>query len=188
MLINNYNIVKILPVIQIELYSVQHCFLIEINLLKNILLILKNHFRFQFKVLSCISGIDYPENLYRFKIIYELLSIKYNARLRLKVVLDEITPVNSVEKIFSGATWWECEIWDLFGVFFFNQVYITRLLTDYGFQGHPLRKDFPLSGFTESRYNVVQSRVVYENVELAQEYRVFDYTSPWENEKFRKVV
>ena len=181
MLINYYQILKVLPVIQIELYGIQHCFLIQVNLLKNILIILKNHFRYQFKILTCISGMDYPENLYRFKIVYELLSIKYNARIRLKVVLDEITPINSIEKIFSGATWWECEIWDMFGIFFLNQVNITRLLTDYGFQGYPLKKDFPLTGFTESRYNVVQSRVVYEDVELAQEYRIFDYMSPWEN-------
>lgn len=181
MLVSYHDIVKVLPVIQIELYGIQHCFLIQVNLLKNILLIFKNHFRYQFKVLTCISGMDYPENLYRFKLAYELLSIKYNARLRLKVVVDEITPVNSIEKIFAGATWWECEVWDMFGIFFLNQANITRLLTDYGFQGYPLRKDFPLTGFTESRYNVTQSRVVYENVELAQEYRVFDYMSPWEN-------
>ena len=181
MLVSYHDIIKVLPVIQIELYGIQHCFLIQLNLLKHILLMFKNHFRYQFKVLTCISGMDYPENLYRFKIAYELLSIKYNARLRLKVVLDEITPVNSIEKIFAGATWWECEVWDMFGIFFLNQANITRLLTDYGFQGFPLRKDFPLTGFTESRYNVIQSRVVYENVELAQEYRVFDYMSPWEN-------
>ena len=183
MLISYNNILKVLPVIQIDLYDIQYCFLIQINLLKNILLFLKYHFRYQFKILTSISGIDYPENLYRFKIAYELLSVKYNARLRIKIILDEITPVNSIEKIFAGATWWECEVWDMFGIFFLNQVNITRLLTDYGFQGYPLRKDFPLTGFTESRYNVTQSRVVYENVELAQEYRVFDYSSPWENLK-----
>ena len=181
MLINYFNVFKILPVNQLELYGVQHSFLIQTNLLKNILLIFKNHFKYQFKVLTCISGMDYPENLYRFKLAYELLSVKYNARLRIKVVVDEITPVNSIEKIFSGATWWECEIWDMFGVFFLDQVNITRLLTDYGFQGYPLRKDFPLTGFTESRYNIVNNRVVYEDVELAQEYRIFDYMSPWEN-------
>lgn len=180
MLISYHDIVKVLPVIQIELYGIQHCLLIQVNLLKNILLVLKYHFRFQFKVLTCISGLDYPDNLYRFKVAYELLSIKYNARIRIKVVVDELTPVNSIEKIFAGATWWECEVWDMFGIFFLDQTNITRLLTDYGFQGYPLRKDFPLTGFTESRYNVVQSRVIYENVELAQEYRVFDYMSPWE--------
>jgi NADH:ubiquinone oxidoreductase subunit C len=98
-----------------------------------------------------------------------------------KVLVDELLPINSVEKVFSGASWWECEIWDMFGVFFLNHSNLTRLLTDYGFQGYPLRKDFPLSGFTESRYNVIKNRVVYENIELAQEYRTFDFSSPWEN-------
>lgn len=181
MLVSYHDIVKVLPIIQIEFYNKAYCFLIQVNLLKKVLLIIKNHFRYQFKVLTCISGVDYPESLYRFKLAYELLSIKYNARLRLKIIVDEITPVNSIKKIFAGATWWECEVWDMFGIFFLNQANITRLLTDYGFQGFPLRKDFPLTGFTESRYNVTQSRVVYENVELAQEYRVFDYLSPWEN-------
>lgn len=181
MLVSYHDIVKILPVIQIELYGIQYCFLIQVHLLKNILFIFKNHFRYQFRVLTCISGMDYPENLYRFKLAYELLSIKYNARLRFKIIIDEITPVNSIEKIFAGATWWECEVWDMFGIFFLNQANITRLLTDYGFEGFPLRKDFPLTGFTESCYNVTQSRVVYENVELAQEYRVLDYLSPWED-------
>ena len=181
MLVNYHDIFKVLPVIEFELYGIQHCFLIQVNLLKNILLIFKNHFKYQFKVLTCISGMDYPDNLYRFKLAYELLSIKYNARLRLKLVFDEITPINSIEQIFLGATWWECEIWDMFGIFFFNQANTIRLLTDYGFQGYPLRKDFPLTGFTESRYNVIQNRVVYEDVELAQEYRIFEYMSPWED-------
>jgi NADH:ubiquinone oxidoreductase subunit C len=94
--------------------------------------------------------------------------------------LDEITPVNSIEQIFKGSTWWECEIWDMYGVFFLNQSNITRLLTDYGFVGFPLRKDFPLSGYSESRYNIIQNRVICENIELSQEYRIFEYLSPWE--------
>ena len=174
------NIIKILPIVRFELYNKETSFLIQTNSLTDILIILKNHFKYQFKVLTCISGVDYPEKLYRFQIVYELLSIKFNSRLRIKVLVDELTPLNSIEKIFSAASWWECEIWDMFGVFFLNQYNLTRLLTDYGFQGHPLRKDFPLSGFTESRYNVVKNRVVYENIELAQEYRVFEFISPWE--------
>lgn len=181
MLLTSENIIKILPIVRFELYNKENSFLVQINLLTDILTILKNHFKYQFKVLTCISGVDYPENLYRFQIVYELLSIKYNSRLRIKVLVDELTPVNSIEKIFPAATWWECEIWDMFGVFFLNQYNLTRLLTDYGFQGYPLRKDFPLSGFTESRYNVTKNRVVYENIELAQEYRTFEFISPWEN-------
>ena len=181
MLLTSENIIKILPIVRFELYNKENSFLVQINLLTDILTVIKNHFKYQFKVLTCISGVDYPENLYRFQIVYELLSIKFNSRLRIKVLVDELTPVNSIEKIFPAATWWECEIWDMFGVFFLNQYNLTRLLTDYGFQGYPLRKDFPLSGFTESRYNVTKNRVVYENIELAQEYRTFEFISPWEN-------
>jgi len=181
MLLTCETIIKILPIVRFELYNKESSFLIQTNLLNEILTIFKNHFKYQFKVLTCISGVDYPENLYRFQVVYELLSIKYNSRIRLKVLVDELTPVNSIEKIFSAATWWECEIWDMFGIFFLNQYNLTRLLTDYGFQGYPLRKDFPLSGFTESRYNSTKNRVVYENLELAQEYRTFEYISPWEN-------
>lgn len=181
MLVTCENIIKILPIIRFELYNKESCFLVKTNLLPKILTIFKNHFKYQFKVLTCISGVDYPENLYRFQIVYELLSIKYNLRIRLKIFINELTPMASVENIFAGASWWESEIWDMYGIFFLNQKNLTRLLTDYGFQGHPLRKDFPLTGFTELRYNVVKNRVVYENLELAQEYRTFEFISPWEN-------
>ena len=181
MLLTCENIIKVLPIVRFELYKKETSFLIQTNLLNEILIILKNHFKYQFKVLTCISGVDYPENLYRFKVVYELLSIKFNSRVRLKILVNELVPVNSVEKIFSGASWWESEIWDMYGVFFLDQHNLTRLLTDYGFQGYPLRKDFPLSGFTESRYNVVKNRVVYDNIELSQEYRTFNFISPWEN-------
>ena len=183
MLLIYENIIKILPIIRLELYNKESSFFISNNLLNEILIIFKNHFKYQFKVLTCISGVDYPEKLYRFQIVYELLTIKFNSRLRLKVLVSELNPINSIEKIFLGASWWECEIWDMFGVFFTDQKNLTRLLTDYGFQGYPLRKDFPLSGFTESRYNILKNRVVYEKIELAQEYRTFQFLSPWENYK-----
>jgi NADH:ubiquinone oxidoreductase subunit C len=180
MIITSESILKILPIVRTELYTKDCCLLVKTNLLPEILTIFKNHFKYQFKILTCISGVDYPENLYRFQVVYELLSIKYNSRLRIKIFLNELTPMSSVEKIFSGATWWECEIWDMFGIFFYNQSNLVRLLTDYGFQGYPLRKDFPLTGFIESRYNLTKNRVVYENLELAQEYRVFDAIAPWD--------
>lgn len=183
MLLTNENIIKLLPVIRLELYSKESSFLIPTNLLTETLIIFKNHFKYQFKVLTCISGVDYPENLYRFQVVYELLSIKFNSRIRIKILVDETTPLDSIEKVFSAASWWESEVWDMFGVFFLNQYNLVRLLTDYGFQGYPLRKDFPLSGFTESRYNVIKGKVVYENIELAQEYRTFEFISPWENYK-----
>jgi len=175
------NIIKTLPIVRFELYNKENSFLIQTKLVVSILTVLKNHFNYQFKVLTCISGVDYPENLYRFQVVYELLSIKFNVRIRVKLLVDELTPVRSIEKVFPAATWWECEIWDMFGVFFIEQYNLTRLLTDYGFQGYPLRKDFPLTGFTESRYNVTKNRVVYEKIELAQEYRTFEFISPWEN-------
>lgn len=180
MLINYHNVNKLIPIIQVYLFNTQHSFLIITNTLENVLQIFKNHFKYQFKILTCISGSDYPVSYYRFSVLYELLSVKYNSRLRIKVIIDEITPLNSIEKVFMGADWWENEVWDMFGIFFLNKANITRLLTDYGFQGYPLRKDFPLTGFTESRYSIIKNRVVYENIELAQEYRVFDYMSPWE--------
>lgn len=185
MLLIYENIIKILPIIRLELYNKESSFLVSTNLLNEILIILKNHFKYNFKILTCILGVDYPENLYRFQIIYELLSIKFNSRVKLKILVHELLPVNSIEKIFPGASWWECEIWDMFGIFFTNQNNLTRLLTDYGFQGYPLRKDFPLSGFIESKYNIIKNRVVYENLELAQEYRIFEFLSPWE--KYKKT-
>ena len=175
------DLIKILPVVKLELYQKESSLLIQTNLIMEVLTVLKNHFKYQFKILTCISGVDHPGNLYRFQIVYELLSIKFNSRVRVKILLDELTPVTSVEKIYWAASWWECEIWDMFGVFFYDQNNLTRLLTDYGFQGYPLRKDFPLSGFTEARYNSIKGRVVYESLELAQEYRTFEYLSPWEN-------
>jgi NADH/F420H2 dehydrogenase subunit C len=181
MLLINENIIKVLPIVRFELFNKESSFLIQTNLVTEVLTILKNHFKYQFKILTCISGVDYPGNLYRFQVVYELLSIKFNSRIRVKILIDELTPVDSVEKVFSAATWWECEVWDMFGVFFLNQYNLTRLLTDYGFQGYPLRKDFPLSGFIEARYNATKNRITYENIELAQEYRTFEFVSPWEN-------
>jgi NADH/F420H2 dehydrogenase subunit C len=177
----NEDITKVLPILRFELYDAEASFVIQTNLNIEVLTVLKNHFTFQFKVLTCISGVDYPENLYRFQVVYELLSLKFNSRVRIKVLLNELTPIDSIETVFSGASWWECEIWDMLGVFFSNQSNLVRLLCDYGFQGYPLRKDFPLSGFIEVRYNVIKNRVIYENVELAQEYRTFEFISPWEN-------
>jgi len=179
--LQHLNIPFFLPIIRFYVYFFDFCLLIQTNLLKSFVRFLKNHFKSQFKILTCISGVDYPKKLFRFSIVYELLSIKYNNRFRLKVFLDELVPINSVENDYSGAYWWECEIWDMFGVYFLGEKQMTRLLTDYGFFGYPLRKDFPLSGFLETRYNLIKNRVVYENVELSQQYRSFNFISPWSN-------
>lgn len=144
-----------------------------------ILTVLNFHSMLQYKVLSSITCVDYPDRKKRFELIYELLSVRYNSRIRVKLLLNEITPVKSVYKIFPASTWWEREVWDLFGVFFDSNHEIKRILTDYGFDGHPLRKDFPLSGYVESRYNDKIKRIVSEPLEHAQHFRFFDFSSGW---------
>ncbi len=134
----------------------------------------------RFDVLVDICGVDYPERPERFEVVYNLLSVTHNRRIRLKVNTDEQTPVPSVTSVYSAAGWFERECWDLFGVYFSDHPDLRRILTDYGFEGHPLRKDFPLTGYVELRYDQEQKRVVYEPVKLKQEFRSFDYLSPWE--------
>jgi NADH-quinone oxidoreductase subunit C len=134
----------------------------------------------QFKLLAGICGADYPEREERFEVVYLLLSLRHNQRVRVKVSTDEDTPVPSVVGVFSNANWYERETWDMYGVFFADHPDLRRILTDYGFEGHPLRKDFPLTGFVELRYDTEQKRVVYEPVRLTQEFRRFDFLSPWE--------
>ena len=140
---------------------------------------LKIHTNTQYTVLSSISGVDYPERSRRFEVSYDFLSIKFNSRIRVKTFVDEIMPLESVVSVYPCATWWEREVWDMFGVFFDKNSEIKRILTDYGFEGHPLRKDFPLSGFVESRYDDSLKRVVCEPLENAQEFRSFDFSSGW---------
>jgi NADH-quinone oxidoreductase subunit C len=127
-----------------------------------------------------ICGVDYPERLERFDVVYHLLSPYRNLRVRVKVMADDVTPVPSITEVFPGADWFEREAYDLYGVLFTGHPDLRRLLTDYGFDGHPLRKDFPLTGFVQVRYDEERKRVVYEPVRLLQEFRNFDYLSPWE--------
>ena len=134
----------------------------------------------QMTQLMDICGVDYPERPERFEIVYQLLSLPHNVRLRVKIQTDEHTPVPTAVGVYSSAGWFEREVWDLFGVAFSGHPDLRRILTDYGFEGHPLRKDFPLSGYVEVRYDPEQKRVVYEPVKLAQDYRAFDFLSPWE--------
>ena len=134
----------------------------------------------QFKSLMDVCGVDYPEQEKRFEVNYNLLSYKHNQRIRIKVRTDEDTPVPSVSTVFPTASWFERECWDMYGVFFSEHPDLRRLLTDYGFEGHPLRKDFPLTGYVEVRYDDEQKRVVYEPVKLTQAFRSFDFLSPWE--------
>mgnify|MGYP000173191881 CR=1 FL=1 len=134
----------------------------------------------QFKVLIDICGVDYPERGRRFDVVYNLLSLTHNQRIRVKVQADESTPVPSINEVYSAAGWFEREVWDMYGVMFSDHPDLRRILTDYGFEGHPLRKDFPLTGFVEVRYDEDEKRVVYEPVKLTQEFRRFDFLSPWE--------
>ena len=133
-----------------------------------------------FQVLVDICGVDYPDRDERFEVVYNLLSLKHNVRIRVKVTTDESIPVPSVSQIYPAAGWFERECWDMYGVFFSEHPDLRRMLTDYGFDGHPLRKDFPLTGYVEVRYDDEQRRVVYEPVKLVQEFRSFDFLSPWE--------
>ena len=180
---NLKTIQKVLPILKIQIHQNDISIVVKKTHLLNTLFFLKNHLNYQFKILTCISGVDYPENKYRFKLIYELLSVKYNIRIRVKVFTHELMPIESVESIFKAASWYESEIWDMFGIFFIKHPNLVRLLTDYGFEGYPLRKDFPLSGFVEASYDYTRKRVTHERVELSQEYRAFTFVSPWETTK-----
>ncbi len=135
---------------------------------------------FAFKTLIDICGADYPARAKRFDIVYHLLSLTKNARIRIKVETDEQTPVPTAIGVFEGAQWFEREAWDMYGVKFEGHPDLRRLLTDYGFEGHPLRKDFPVTGFVELRYDDDLKRVAYQPVQLVQEFREFDFLSPWE--------
>jgi NADH-quinone oxidoreductase subunit C len=141
---------------------------------------LRDDERLLFKMLVDVTAVDYPDRPERFEVVYHLLSLRYNRRIRLKTTTDEEIPVPSIVSVFSAAGWYEREVWDLFGVAFEGNPDLRRLLTDYGFDGHPLRKDFPLTGYVEVRYDEEQKRVVYEPVKLKQEFRSFDFVSPWE--------
>ncbi len=148
--------------------------------LQEVLFFLKDSINTQYKVLIDVTAIDYPSRSLRFQVVYNLLSIHYNSRIRIKTCVDELTPVPSITQIYSCAGWWEREVWDMFGIFFSNHPDLRRILTDYGFQGHPLRKDFPLTGYVEVRYDDSEKRVLTEPLELSQEFRYFDFASPWE--------
>jgi NADH/F420H2 dehydrogenase subunit C len=140
---------------------------------------LKNHMHTQFKVVTDITVIDYPKNKNRFLIVYNFLSIIYNLRIRINIRVNELMPVSSINTLFAAANWYEREIWDMFGIFFFNSIDLRRILTDYGFKGYPLRKEFPITGYTEVRYDQNKRKIVIEPVELSQEFRHYDFLKPW---------
>ena len=169
----------LIPVVLFQTYNDENCIII---LNKNIVFVLRfliNHIGAQYKMLTCISGVDLLNLTYRFCVTYDLLSLTFNTRLRVKLFTDEVTPVPSITSTFVNADWWEREIWDLYGIYFDKHLDLRRILTDYGFEGHPLRKDFPLSGYVELRYNENKKQVVAEPLELTQEFRSFIFETPW---------
>jgi len=149
--------------------------------IEKVLTFLRDDSECLFKQLVDVCGVDYPERSKRFDVVYHLLSLHFNRRVRVKVKTDADTAVPSVNEIFPSANWFEREAWDMYGIFFSGHPDLRRILTDYGFSGHPLRKDFPLTGYVELRYSEDEKRVVYEPVKLAQEFRDFDFMSPWES-------
>tara|TARA_B100000989_G_scaffold277815_1_gene239069 strand:- start:319 stop:933 length:615 start_codon:yes stop_codon:yes gene_type:complete len=164
--------------------------LIEINEknLIDVVQFLKLNENCKFKQLIDIAGVDYPENDKRFELIYLFLSHENNNRIKLLIKFEINQPINSITKIFPSANWMEREVFDMYGVKFKNHPDLRRILTDYGFKGHPLRKDFPLTGFNEVRYSEKDKKVIYEPVKLEQNYRNFDFESPWEGTSYIKEV
>ena len=145
-----------------------------------VLTVLRDDPACRFEVLIDICGVDFPEREHRFEVVYHLLSPRQNQRIRIKCETNEDTPVPSAVSVFPAANWFEREAYDMYGILFSDHPDLRRILTDYGFQGYPLRKDFPLTGYVEVRYDDAQKRVVYEPVKLTQEFRSFDFESPWE--------
>jgi NADH/F420H2 dehydrogenase subunit C len=170
---------RILPVDCVQVLNNEVICTVQPQHILFVLTFLRDHANCQYKVLTAITGTDYPERIDRFEVSYELLSLKFNNRLRVKTSINEVGSLESITKVYSSANWWEREVWDMFGIFFSNHPDLRRILTDYGFEGYPLRKDFPLSGYVEVRYDDTVKRVVCEPLELAQEFRSFNFESPW---------
>lgn len=142
---------------------------------------LKKHNKLRFETLIGITAVDYPEDNFRFELNYFLLSYQLNCRIVIKVLTNDYLPIESVSFLYNSATWYEREVWDLFGIFFFGNNDLRRILTDYGFEGHPFRKDYPQTGFVEIRYDDEDKLVKYEPLEIVQEHRFFDFNNPWLN-------
>lgn len=170
---------KVLPCIAVHKIKDELCVVVNKDDLLFSMHVLQKHINFQYNLLSCISGVDFLNKKYRFSVVYELLSITFNARIRVKVFVNETSSVSSIVPVFINANWWEREVWDLFGIYFDKHPDLRRILTDYGFEGHPMRKDFPLSGFVEVRYDDMKKRIVVEPIQLAQDFRLFNYSTVW---------
>ena len=189
------NLKKIEKIINSELSSKIHNsvinndeLLIEVgeNDLTKVVQFIKSNEKLKFRQLIDIAGVDYPDEEKRFNLIYFFLSHENNSRLKLLIKFETSQTINSITKIFPSANWMEREVFDMYGIKFKNHPDLRRILTDYGFKGHPLRKDFPLTGFNEVRYSEKEKKVIYEPVKLEQNYRNFDFESPWEGTNYLK--
>ncbi len=175
-----FNGVKdLVPVMSYSIINNEQSITVSHKNLMFALTLLKKHINYKYNLLTCISGIDLLQDKYRFGVVYELLSLTYESRVRVKTLINEVTFVESCIPLFRNANWWEREVWDLFGIYFQNHPDLRRILTDYGFEGYPLRKDFPLSGYVEVRYDHIKKRVVVDPIEFTQEFRMFQYETPW---------
>ena len=176
---------------KIKSSSINHAeLLVEIseNDLIDVVQFLKSNEKCKFRQLIDIAGVDYPEDEKRFELIYLFLSHEHNTRVKLLIKFQQNQTINSITKIFPSANWMEREVFDMYGIKFKNHPDLRRILTDYGFKGHPLRKDFPLTGFNEVRYSEKEKKVIYEPVKLEQNYRNFDFESPWEGTNYIKEI
>lgn len=167
-------------IVAAEFQKDELCIVVKRESIVPFLIFLRDDAECKFSQLVDVCGADYPDRTERFDVVYNLLSLHKNTRIRVKVRTDETHPVDSVTSVYSSAGWFERETWDFFGIYFNNHPDLRRILTDYGFEGHPLRKDFPLTGHVELRYDEEVRRVVYEPVKLTQDFRMFDTLSPWE--------
>ena len=174
----SFDLLEMLPILSLKIIDNKTFCIVAKNDILKVITFLKNYFGFQFKVLTMVSANDFPHQTNRFEIAYELLSIKYNTRLKVKCFVHEVSQIPSIFTIFSSATWFEREIWDMFGVYFTNNPDLRRILTDYGFLGNPLRKNFPLTGFVEIYYDSIFKTVSYNFLETSQKQRFFFSYSP----------
>jgi len=181
---NNFGkyLLTLLPISNFTIHKKELSITIPSNKVLQVFTFLKYHSNCQFKSLCDITVVDHLRREKRFEIVYNLLSIHYNSRIRVKVLVDDLEPVESITSLYKSANWFEREAWDMFGVFFTNHPDLRRILTDYGFEGHPLRKDFPLTGYSEVYYDENKKRVVYNSLNLAQKFRVLDISNPWKSD------
>lgn len=170
---------QLIPIYRATISTKDLTIYVPVNSIKKCLTVLKKYSNTQYKILSDIAGKDLPNQILRFEVVYSLLSILFNNRLTVKLKVNETTSIPSVTSVYDSANWWEREVWDMFGLFFEGHPDLRRILTDYGFQGNPLKKDFPLTGFFEIRYNERLKRITMDPLELSKEYHVYSFKLGW---------